>query len=225
MMRPRHHLARWAVAMQITFTRGRVHHSNGNAYVDQKNYTIVRPRSQLFPLRHCPRAQAAQPTVGSPNPADESVCAPTQTGVQDPYRRQSHQALWHRHHPGAVPAARPPRVLCDADRNNIVSALDNVNVARLRRTIGDLRNRLVHLAKQRGPVPNQPHHHIYGSGRKLDQLPPNKRASADASTTQPKRHIYMRLQCVLATTVLPSVNITPRPKTFADRKVIKHASR
>jgi hypothetical protein len=66
-----------------------------------------------------------------------------------------------------------PDVLCDADRGVLLTALDTVNPAQLRRTIGDLQNRLVHLAKQRGAVPNRPRrYHVYDSGRKLDPLPP-----------------------------------------------------
>ena len=81
-----------------------------------------------------------------------------------------------------------PDVLSDADREAIVSALDTVNPAQLRRTIGDLQNRLLHLAKQRGPVPNRPRrYHVYDSRRKLAPLPPKKRASSDESTTTPKR--------------------------------------
>ena len=81
-----------------------------------------------------------------------------------------------------------PEVLCDVDCGAILADLDTVNPAQLRRLIGDLQNRLVYLAKQRGPVPNRPRrHHVYDSQRKLDQLPPKKRASSDESTTKPKR--------------------------------------
>ena len=49
-------------------------------------------------------------------------------------------------------------------RSAILTALDTLNPAGLRRAIGDLQNRLVYLAKQRGPVPNRPkRHRVYDS--------------------------------------------------------------
>jgi hypothetical protein len=43
------------------------------------------------------------------------------------------------------------------------------NPAHLRRIIGDLQNRLVHLAKQRSPGPRR--YHVYSGRRKLDPAP------------------------------------------------------
>lgn len=37
-----HHLLRWCTARQITFTRGRPAHSNDNAHIEQKSWSIVR---------------------------------------------------------------------------------------------------------------------------------------------------------------------------------------
>ena len=68
-----------------------------------------------------------------------------------------------------------PPVLCDHDRDAILTALATLNPAALRRNIGDLQNRLVYLARQRGPIPNRPkRHRIYDSRRKLDRPPPAK---------------------------------------------------
>jgi hypothetical protein len=81
-----------------------------------------------------------------------------------------------------------PDVLCPQDHDAICAALETVNPAQLRREIGDLQNRLVHLAKQRGPVPNRPkRYRVYESRRKTKPTLPKKRASSDESTTQPKR--------------------------------------
>ena len=49
-----------------------------------------------------------------------------------------------------------PDALCPQDRAAILTALDTINPAGLRRAIGDLQNRLVYLAKQRGPSPTGP---------------------------------------------------------------------
>src|SRR5690606_7955380 len=43
-----HHLARWCQTRQITFTRGRSSHKNDQAYVEQKNWTIVRRDAGYF---------------------------------------------------------------------------------------------------------------------------------------------------------------------------------
>jgi hypothetical protein len=81
-----------------------------------------------------------------------------------------------------------PDVLCDTDRTVIYTALDTINPAHLRHLIGDLQNRLVYLARQRGPIPNRPRrYHVYDSRQKIDPLPPRNRASPDEATTKPKR--------------------------------------
>lgn len=183
-----YHLAHWADAMQITFTRGRPHRSNDNAYVEQKNYTIVRRAAGYFrydtprELELLNRLWAAQTQLMNLFAPQHKLVSKTRVGAK----------VAKRYDTATTPAQRllrdHPDVLCDADRTSIVSALDTVNPAQLRRTIGDLQNRLVHLAKQRGPVPHRPRrYHVYDSGRKLDQLPPKKRASSHESTTKPKR--------------------------------------
>ena len=183
-----HHLAHWADAMHITFTRGRPHRSNDNAYVEQKNYTIVRRAAGYFRY-DSPREQellnrlwVAQTQLMNLFAPQQKLVSKTRTGAK----------VTKRYDTATTPAQRllrdHPDVLCDADRKAITTALDTVNPAQLRRTIGDLQNRLVHLAKQRGPVPNRPRrYHVYDSRRKLDPLPPKKRASSDESTTTPKR--------------------------------------
>jgi transposase InsO family protein len=183
-----HHLLRWADAMQITFTRGRPHRSNDNAHVEQKNYSIVRRAAGYFrydsprELELLNRMWAAQTQLMNLFAPQQKLVSKTRIGAK----------VTKRYDTATTPAQRllrdHPDVLCDADRNAIVSALDTVNPAQLRRDIGDLQNRLVYLAKQRGPVPNRPRrYHVYDSGRKIDPLPPKKRASSDESTTQPKR--------------------------------------
>lgn len=183
-----HHLARWAEAMQITFTRGRPHHSNDNAHVEQKNYSIVRRAAGYFrydsarELELLNRLWAAQTQLMNLFAPQHKLVSKTRVGAK----------VTKRYDTATTPAQRllrdHPEVLCDVDRGAILADLDTVNPAQLRRLIGDLQNRLVYLAKQRGPVPNRPRrHYVYDSQRKLDQLPPKKRASSDESTTTPKR--------------------------------------
>jgi hypothetical protein len=183
-----HHLARWAEAMQITFTRGRPHHSNDNAHVEQKNYSIVRRAAGYFrydsarELELLNRLWAAQTQLMNLFAPQHKLVSKTRVGAK----------VTKRYDTATTPAQRllrdHPEVLCDVDRGAILADLDTVNPAQLRRLIGDLQNRLVYLAKQRGPVPNRPRrYHVYDSQRKLDQLAPKKRAASDESTTKPKR--------------------------------------
>jgi transposase InsO family protein len=182
-----HHLLRWADAVQVTFTRGRPHRSNDNAYVEQKNYSIVRRAAGYFrydtarEVELLNRLWAAQTQLMNLFAPQQKLVSKTRTGAK----------VSKRYDTATTPAQRllrdHPDVLCNADRTAILAALDTVNPAALRRTIGDLQNRLVHLAKQRGPVPNRPRrYHVYDSRRKVDS-PPTKRASSDESTTKPKR--------------------------------------
>ena len=181
-----HHLLRWADALQITFTRARPHRSNDNAHVEQKNYSIVRRAAGYFrydsprELELLNRLWAAQTQLMNLFAPQQKLMSKTRVGAK----------VTKRYDIATTPAQRllrdHPDVLRDTDRDAILTALDTVNPAQLRRDIGDLQNRLVYLAKQRGPVPNRPRrYHVYDSGRKID--PPTKRASSDESTTQPKR--------------------------------------
>jgi hypothetical protein len=182
-----HHLAHWADAMHITFTRGRPHHSNDNAHVEQKNYSIVRRAAGYFRY-DSPREQELLNRLWAAQTQLMNLFAPQQKLVS---KTRVGAKVTKRYDTATTPAQRllrdHPDVLCAADRTAICTALDTVNPAQLRRTIGDLQNRLVHLAKQRGPVPHRPRrYHVYDSRRKLD-TPPNSRASSDEATTDPKR--------------------------------------
>lgn len=183
-----HHLLRWADAMQITFTRGRPHHSNDNAHVEQKNYSIVRRAAGYFrydsprELELLNRLWAAQTRLMNLFVPQQKLVSKTRIGAK----------VAKRYDIATTPAQRllrnHPEALCDADRTAICTAIDTVNPAQLRRIIGDLQNRLVYLAKQRGPVPNRPRrYHVYDSRRKIDPPPAPNRASSNESTTPPKR--------------------------------------
>jgi transposase InsO family protein len=183
------HLLRWTQTMQITFTRGRPHRSNDNAHVEQKNYTIVRHGAGYFRY-DTPREQELLNRLWTHQTQLTNLFVPQQKLVS---KTRTGAKVRKRYDKPTTPADRLLGdhfdVLCDPDRVAILTALDTVNPAALRRSIGDLQNRLVHLANQRGPVPNRSkRYHIYESRRKIDPPPPpRKRASSDESTTKPKR--------------------------------------
>ena len=72
---------------------------------------------------------------------NKSWCGKTRVGAK----------VTKRYDTATTPAQRLPRdhpeVLCDTDRDAVLAALHTVNPAPLRRTIGDLQNRLVHLCQ------------------------------------------------------------------------------
>ncbi len=182
-----HHLLRWANLMHITFTRGRPHHSNDNAHVEQKNWSVIRQAVGYFrydterEAELLNRLWVEHTQLTNLFVPQQKLVSKTRTGAK----------VAKRYDTATTPAQRlqrdHPEALCDADRDAITAALATVNPAGLRRNIGDLQNRLVYLARQRGPVANRPkRHHVYDSRRKLD-TPPAKRASLDESTTPPKR--------------------------------------
>lgn len=182
-----HHLLHWANLMHITFTRGRPHRSNDNAYVEQKNWSVIRRAAGYFRY-DTPREMELLNRLWVEHTQLTNLFVPQQKLVS---KTRTGAKVTKRYDTATTPADRLLRdhrdVLCDQDRAAIESALATLNPAALRRTIGDLQNRLVYLARQRGPVPQRPkRHRIYDSRRKLDGLPP-KRASTDESTTTPKR--------------------------------------
>lgn len=48
-----HHLARWCNTRKITFTRGRASHSNDQAHIEQKNWSVVRRSVGYFRYDTC----------------------------------------------------------------------------------------------------------------------------------------------------------------------------
>lgn len=184
-----HHLLHWADLMHITFTRGRPHRSNDNAHVEQKNWSVVRRAVGYFRY-DTPRELELLNRLWVDHTQLTNLFVPQQKLVS---KVRTGAKVTKRYDTATTPADRllrdHPDVLCDHDRNAIVSTLATLNPAALRRNIGDLQNRLVYLARQRGPVPHRPkRHRVYDSRRKLDGLPPQpNRASSDESTTQPKR--------------------------------------
>lgn len=183
-----HHLLRWADLMHISFTRGRPHRSNDNAHVEQKNWSVIRRAAGYFRY-DTPRELELLNRLWVHHTQLTNLFVPQQKLIS---KTRTGATVTKRYDTATTPADRllgdHRDVLCDADRDAIVAALSALNPAALRRNIGDLQNRLVYLARQRGPVPHRPkRHRVYDSRRKLDPPPAPKRATSDESTTQPKR--------------------------------------
>lgn len=178
-----HHLFRWCQTRQITFTRGRSSHKNDQAFVEQKNWTVVRRNvgyfrydtptelaflNQLWPL------VSLQVNLFLPQ---QKLLSKTRTGA---VVRKKHD-----------PATTPLRRLLDHhvdivdphDQAHLEQLLHDTDLIGLRHQIADIQGNLINLARRRGIVQQRAKTNAaYLSRRKLDT-----RASQDESTNQTKR--------------------------------------
>ena len=104
-----HHLLKWCTDREITFTRGRPNHKNDQAYVEQKNWTEVRKSAGYYQLRHRPGTRAPERDLAGPVPPAERLSPATETGQQDPDRRESDEEIRQSRDPADPAPTRPPR--------------------------------------------------------------------------------------------------------------------
>lgn len=183
-----HHLARWCDTRRITFTRGRSTHKNDQAYVEGKNWSIVRRHVGYFRY-DTPRELALLNELWALASVQVNLFAPqqklhtkTRTGAKvtktydtatTPYNR-----LLRDH----------PDLLDHHDRDRLEHDLMATDLLELRRRITDIQANLIELARRRGPVqPKARTNAVYLSKRKIS--PPPKRAKPDESTTPLTRAI------------------------------------
>ena len=173
-----HHLAKWVDARQITFTRSRPANKNDNAYVEQKNWSVIRRAAGYFrydttrELDLLNQLWQLECQVSNFFLPQQKLVSKTRTGAK----------VAKKYDTAKTPARRlqqdHPGHLSDQDRAAITHTLGELNPAQLRREIASTQNQLIHLARQRGPVPSQPYTQaIYTSGRKTDRKTAHKRAS------------------------------------------------
>lgn len=180
-----HHLSRWCVTRQITFTRGRASNKNDQAHVEQKNWSVVRRSvgyfrydtgreldllNQLWPLT------SLQVNLFLPQ---QKLLSKTRTGA---VVRKTHDT-----------AATPLRRLLDHhddlldphDQRHLEQLLHDTDLISLRHAIADIQANLIELARHRGLVQAKAKTNAtYLSRRKIT---PPKRAHHDESTTHPSR--------------------------------------
>lgn len=180
-----HHLARWCTARQITFTRGRASHKNDQAYVEQKNWSVVRRNvgyfrydtptelallAQLWPL------VSLQVNLFLPQ---QKLISKTRTGA----------TVRKKHDTAATPARRlldRHGDLVDAhDRTRLETLHANTDLIALRHRIADIQGNLIELARRRGLVQQRGKTNaVYLSRRKTT---PPTRAKQHESTNPTKR--------------------------------------
>jgi hypothetical protein len=181
------HLLRWCTTREITFTRGRANHSNDNAHVEQKNWSWIRRCAGYFrydtavEIDLLNQIWARESAVMNLFKPQQKLLSKTRTGAK----------VTKRHDAAATPLDRLltafPDLLDPADLDELTTLRLSLDLYQTRIEVAALQDRLVALAKQRGPVPNRPNrHHVYDAKTKLSR-PPRTRAHPDESTTQHKR--------------------------------------
>jgi hypothetical protein len=180
-----HHLTRWCKTRKITFTRGRASHKNDQAYIEQKNWSVVRRNvgyfrydtpveltllNQLWPL------VSRQVNLFLPQ---QKLISKTRTGA---IVRKKHDT-----------ATTPTRRLLDRhgeivdphDRRQIETMLIDTDLIDLHHQITDIQGNLIDLARRRGRVqPRAKTNAVYLSRRKIT---PPTRAKHDESTNPTTR--------------------------------------
>ena len=186
-----HHLLRWCVAREITFTRGRPANKNDNAHVEQKNWVTARRCAGYFrydtptELRLLNQLWDVHDVWFNLFNAQQKLISKTRHGA----------TVTKRHDTARTPLNRllndHPDALDDTDHSRLLQQLQALNPAQARRDIALIQANLVELARRRGPVPHRPSGSaIYDSRTKVKRPPltrhPN-RASSDESTNHSKR--------------------------------------
>ena len=178
-----HHLSRYCNLRQITFTRGRPSHSNDQAHIEQKNWSIVRravgywrydTAHELDLLNHLWPAWNTRNNLLMPS---QKLISKTRTGAK----------VTKHHDTATTPADRLLRDHPDTLTTNELASLhhqiDTIDPIALGDHTALIQGNLLDLAKRRGTVQRRTkRNHVYLSRTKL-----NKRASSDESTTQTKR--------------------------------------
>lgn len=174
-----HHLLRWCTTRHITFSRGRPSHSNDQAHVEQKNWSVVRRNvgynrydttrelallNELWPL------VSTQVNLFLPQ---QKLLSKIRTGAR----------VVKRHDAGATPLDRllnhHSGLLDPHDQDRLQTLRRDTDLISLKHRISDLQGNLLELARRRGTVQRRAKtNHIYLNKTKM----PRTRASSNEST-------------------------------------------
>jgi len=179
-----HHLLRWCDARHLTFTRGRAHHSNDQAYVEQKNWSSVRRAIGYF--RYDTKHELGLLNQLWPSHSRlDNLYLPQQKLIKKTRRGAK---TTKKYDDAATPYQRlardHPALLDPVDQHALEDLLDTTNPAEIRRQISAIQASLTELARRRGKVEQRPKKNAtYLSRKKM----PRTRASSHESTTQTTR--------------------------------------
>ena len=177
-----HHLKKWCETRQLTFTRGRANHSNDQAHIEQKNWSVVRHFAGYWRY-DTPRELALLNQLWPLVNQLTNLFIPSQKLVS---KKRTGARVTKRHDTAATPAARLTRDHPDTLTENEDTALRlrrrAANPAQLNRDISLIHANLFELPKRRGRIQRRAKiNATYLNRTKMDTI---KRASLDESTNQ-----------------------------------------
>lgn len=178
-----HHLQKWCQLQHITYTRGRPTHSNDQAWVEQKNWAMVRRcvgyyrydttreldlLNQLWPL---------ESTLTNLFIPQQKLKDKTRRGAKVTKTYDTATTPWQR-------LCRDHPTTCDpTDTHTITQRLTDADPYAIREQIALIQKNLLELARRRGATQKRAKRNaVYLSRTKL-----NKRASNNESTNQTSR--------------------------------------
>lgn len=179
-----HHLARWCDTHQITFSRGRPAHSNDQAHVEQKNWSIVR-RTVGYYRYDTPRELALLNELWPTVSTETNLFLPSQKLIS----KTRHGAkVTKKYDTATTPLDRllrdHPDYLNPHDQQHLQQLRHDTDLIALRDQIHLAQANLIELARHRGITQRRAKtNHVYLSRRKLNPT----RAKPNESTNPPTR--------------------------------------
>lgn len=180
-----HHLLAWCQARQITFTRGRASHSNDQAYVEQKNWSVVR-RSVGYYRYDKPRELDLLNQLWPLVATQVNLFQPQQKLIS---KKRHGAKVSKRHDTGKTPMTRilddHPDLLDPHDQTRLQELLRDTDVLDLKHQISDIQANLTELARRRGISQRRAKaNHVYLSRKKMTKP---TRATSREATNHPSR--------------------------------------
>lgn len=163
-----HRVLSWCTTRMITFTRGRANHSNDQAFIEQRNWSIVRRAVGYF--RYDTPTEATHLNQLWPLLSHlTNYFLPQQRLVS---KTRIGATVTRRYDKATTPVARllahDPDPLDPTDKTLVTTTMATLDPAGLRRTIALIQSNLIMLAKRRGPVPQRPkRNHVYLARTKI----------------------------------------------------------
>lgn len=180
-----HHLAKWCSTREITFTRGRSSHKNDQAYVEQKNWTVVRRTAGYFRY-DTPHELDLLNQLWPLTSLQVNLFLPQQKLI---FKERTGALVRKKHDTATTPLQRLTTQHADLldphDRDHLETLLEETDVIDLRHRIADIQGNLIELARRRGRIqPKAKTNAVYLSRRKTG---PTTRATSDESTKRTTR--------------------------------------
>ena len=184
-----HHLQRWCATRQITFSRGRANHSNDQAHIEQKNWSVVR-RNVGYYRYDTPRELDLLNQLWPLVSLQVNLFLPQQKLI---FKARHGAKVTKRYDRATTPLNRLTTTHHDMidphDQTRLTTTHHDTDLLDLKHRISDIQANLLELARRRGQVQRRAKtNHVYLSRTKISR-PTTKttRAFLDEATTQTSR--------------------------------------